>query len=999
MKLLYLKGSRSEIDTTISQQLLAVAPDLAITHVSSPAEALVEVRRTPGWQALLVSPGLSQSDTLALIGSLRRDRVPIAIVPVVDDAQQERYAASVSAGADDVLIRRGQSLVNVAETIERIRQTQHAFPAEPRRRIRVLYAGRDPLVWGLIEQVPFVKAERVTCGEDGSCPVRVPGADDGSLRCDAVIIDEHPDEAHPLLVLKSIKTQAPDLSVIVLTSNGRNDNATAALELGADDTVLKTGIYRRRLIATLRRVYQRLELQFQHAEIRAREERLRHVVEHAPTGIAVIAGDTAVLAINAEALHLVGATTPREVVGRDFRTLVAAEDHEAVTDLLQRVTRGEVASMDFQAETLTGERVPLRLRGAVLARDARGARGVIANLAPVPSVTPGAGPTALPADAAQMAVTIAELERAAEELRVASGRDAAERHVLKQQLEDARQGLVERADLQQRLEQTTAELQQSAATLAAERQETHATQLVVTMTAGQLEASHRRVATLETRVRELEAALDTERAERAAAREALDTARRQHDATLHAERAAWAHTREELDAALQAGLERQGSSAAAREAQQRVEEALQALQADYADLVQTLAVQRTERERDARELEALRATIDHHDRVRAALEVRATEAERQADIRETRLADAGLRLNEASHEVARLQSRLEAERARAGDEQHRLMASSFVGYALTTREGRIRRCNDTFARVFGYRDAPDLMNRVGAHPFGALHTPVDEVSRLTQEGRLERLDTCLERLDGGTVRVHESAVVLPENQEGESLVERLLVEADEASPLAALQARRVEEVGRLATAMAPDIERLAADVEQRVRDLRDRLGHGAAAATEVTACADLAARSAALARQLATFGRRQAGTVAAVNINDTIRRAEPMLAQLVGDYIGFEIRLGPAATLTADAQDLDHLVSSLVTSGRDALPAGGSLLLETSAVAREDALSAELGPSTRVSLTASGYGVQHPGDVLALTLVARRAGADLRISSEPGWQLQLHALFPRCTKR
>jgi hypothetical protein len=188
-------------------------------------------------------------------------------------------------------------------------------------------------------------------------------------------------------------------------------------------------------------------------------------------------------------------------------------------------------------------------------------------------------------------------------------------------------------------------------------------------------------------------------------------------------------------------------------------------------------------------------------------------------------------------------------------------------------------------------------------------------------------------------------------------------------------------------------------VEQRVRDLRDRLGHGDVAASEVTACADLAARNAALARQLATFGRRQARTVATVNINDAIRQAGPMLAQLVGDYIGFEIRVGPAATLTADAQDLDHLVSSLVTSGRDALPAGGSLLLETSAVAREDALSAELGPSTRVSLTASGYGVQHPGDVLALTLVARRAGADLRISSEPGWQLQLHALFPRCTKR
>src|SRR5690606_8541796 len=132
-------------------------------------------------------------------------------------------------------------------------QSPHLFPAEQRRRISVLYAGRDPLVWNLLDQVPFVKAERVATGIDGTCPVRRPGSSDDSLRADAVIIDETPGDAHPLQVLKSVKAQASDLPVIVLTSAGAADIATAALELGADDTVLKTGIFRRRLIATLRR--------------------------------------------------------------------------------------------------------------------------------------------------------------------------------------------------------------------------------------------------------------------------------------------------------------------------------------------------------------------------------------------------------------------------------------------------------------------------------------------------------------------------------------------------------------------------------------------------------------------------------------------------------------------------------------------------------------------------------------------------------------------------
>src|SRR5690606_36651726 len=99
-----------------------------------------------------------QNEVQALITSLRRDRVPIAIVPIVDDAHQDLFASAVAAGADDVLVQREGTLVNVNETLTRIRQSPHLFPTEQRRRISVLYAGRDPLVWNLLDQVPLVKA-------------------------------------------------------------------------------------------------------------------------------------------------------------------------------------------------------------------------------------------------------------------------------------------------------------------------------------------------------------------------------------------------------------------------------------------------------------------------------------------------------------------------------------------------------------------------------------------------------------------------------------------------------------------------------------------------------------------------------------------------------------------------------------------------------------------------------------------------------------------------
>ena len=275
---------------------------------------------------------------------------------------------------------RGDTINRVSETMTRIRQSPYLFPAEERRHLRVLYAGRDQVVWALLEQIPFVKAERATCASDGGCPVRNPGADDGGLRCDVVVVDEHPGDAHPLQVIKSVKAQASDLPVVVLTSATGAEVAIAALDLGADDTVTKTGIYRRRLIATLRRVHQRIEMTAQHEEVRAREGRLRQIVETVPHGIAVISGDGTVLAMNATALAVVGATKPKDAVGRNFRSFVVPALRDEVGQLIRRVSGGDTATIDFDVEAIDKQPRSARLRCVPLERDARGRRAVIATL-------------------------------------------------------------------------------------------------------------------------------------------------------------------------------------------------------------------------------------------------------------------------------------------------------------------------------------------------------------------------------------------------------------------------------------------------------------------------------------------------------------------------------------------------------------------------------------------------------------------------------------------
>ncbi len=476
LKVLYVQGLASDVDRATTEQLRDASSELQITTIAGSAAALAELRRTPGWQALFASPSLPQNEILALIASLRRDRVPIAIVPIVDDAHQDLFASAVASGADDVLVRRAGSLVNLNETLTRIRQSPHLFPAEQRRRISVLYAGRDALVWNLLDQIPFVKADRVATSIDGTCSVRRPGAGDDSLRTDAVIIDETPGDAHPLQVLKSVKAQASDLPVIMLTSAGATDIATAALELGADDTVLKTGIFRRRLIATLRRVHQRIELNAQQTETRTREERLRQIVENVPTGIMVVAADGRVLAMNAAALHLFGAAKPRDIVGRDFREMVETGHRDAVTDLIRKVTKGEAGSVTFDALTQGGGRLQAHIDAVVLERDARGGRGLVASI-----TRPGQVSTDADAGAgdhgeelAGLRDTLERLERHYAELEDARTSERAswesERQRMETRLEAAERLAAERATIQERLDEVSAELARTSESFASERQ-------------------------------------------------------------------------------------------------------------------------------------------------------------------------------------------------------------------------------------------------------------------------------------------------------------------------------------------------------------------------------------------------------------------------------------------------------------------------------------------------------------------------------------------------
>ena len=439
MRVLYLAGHAADQDATI-QKSLALYGGMDVDAAPNGSEALTRLRGDTGLQALFVSPTLPQNETLALIATLRRDKTPVAIVPVVTPDQQPFFATAVASGADDAVIWRDGEPLQFSETMTRVRQSPYLQPSDPQRRMRVLYLGDDQVVWELIEQCDFITATRATSAADGQCQVRDDESEDG-LAYDAVIVDERPGDANPLLVVRSLKSQSSDLPVVVLTPPAGVDVATAALELGADDAVGKTGSYRRRLIATMRRAMQRRDLMQQHVTLRGREARLRQIVETMPEGIAVLGNDGAVLAMNLAAIALFGEQRSKDVVGRSLYMFVNEARRDAVREFVHTVSEGAKGDITFEV-TANEKTNVLQLRGVPLPRDARARPGVIASVAMAGGAT--AAPTAQ--DTQALSQAFRDLENSLAEVEAGRERERAEWAVARAALEHELENMRAHAD-------------------------------------------------------------------------------------------------------------------------------------------------------------------------------------------------------------------------------------------------------------------------------------------------------------------------------------------------------------------------------------------------------------------------------------------------------------------------------------------------------------------------------------------------------------------------
>jgi hypothetical protein len=227
-----------------------------------------------------------------------------------------------------------------------------------------------------------------------------------------------------------------------------------------------------------------------------------------------------------------------------------------------------------------------------------------------------------------------------------------------------------------------------------------------------------------------------------------------------------------------------------------------------------------------------------------------------------------------------------------------------------------------------------------------------EAERVRLEAEAERVKAEIDKTEAERVRLEAERVrleaetdrVKAEGEKTEAERVRLVAEAEHERLEGQLhQSQRMESLGELAGGVAHDFNNLLAVILNYASFVAEELSTAVAAPEgsqwdgplkDVEQIQLAAERAGLLTHQLLSFARREVVQAQALSLNSAITRMEQILRRTIGEQV--ELVIGLAADLpmvVADPGQVEQIVLNLAINARDAMPAGGTLSIDT--VARE----------------------------------------------------------------
>ncbi len=325
--------------------------------------------------------------------------------------------------------------------------------------------------------------------------------------------------------------------------------------------------------------------------------------------------------------------------------------------------------------------------------------------------------------------------------------------------------------------------------------------------------------------------------------------------------------------------------------------------------------------------------------------------------------------------------------------------------------GRLLDANPALAAMLRYDSVDDLLSIQFTKTLYC--NPADQDAIVAEYRRQGRAHGTVEwkRKDGKVVAVRLSSRRAT-NPDGSECAEVIVEDVTEHKALERqlVQAQKFEAIGQLAGGIAHDFNNMIGAILGWVDLGLDETEANSRVHRHFKKVRHQAERAAALTRQLLAFARRQILEPRNIDLNQTTIETLSLLEKVIGSNIEIKANLAPnLAVVRADPTQVEQVMMNLCINARDAMPEGGSLIIDTSNIALDAAFCtlqplARPGQYVMLAVTDSGTGMDAAtldrifepffttkemgkGTGLGLATVygiVRQHGGFLNVYSEPG---------------
>jgi PAS domain S-box-containing protein len=341
---------------------------------------------------------------------------------------------------------------------------------------------------------------------------------------------------------------------------------------------------------------------------------------------------------------------------------------------------------------------------------------------------------------------------------------------------------------------------------------------------------------------------------------------------------------------------------------------------------------------------------------------------------------------------------------------------------LSSADDSILTANPEACRVFGMSELE--IRRVG---HAALLDPEDSRYLALQEEQ-KRTGRCrgeitMKRGDGSRFPAEISSALFTVHGgiQKASMIIRDMTQHNKLEELYR-QAQKMEAVGQLAGGVAHDFNNILSAIFGYSHLIMEEMKEEPVK-SYVEEIMKASKRAEVLTQSLLSFSRKQAVTLAVIDLGEVIKGLEAFLCKLVREDIELKInRSGEPLAVLADRGQIEQVIMNLVANARDAMPNGGELLVETLPAAMDQEFVGihgygKEGAYALISVSDSGFGMdketqlrifepffttkeQGKGTGLGLSMaygIVKKHDGFIKVSSEPGIGTTFKVYLPRVT--